>query len=185
MLGFLKDLWPATSPLLRNSLLVAVLIAILAFPVRDAWRARDFMEPYQVNGSAEKAIQWLAERPPSEDDTRGRVYSVGLWTWHTFLIPYLANRPLIDGWHDEGASNVQQIRELRLMGWTGNVDIQRAHRILSEQGAEYVVVKRISDYPVERSYLFWDGFEDHPEWFEKLEPWGDVAVFRVLPSPEP
>ena len=183
--NLLKELWPTISPVLRYSLLIAVLIAILAFPVKDAWKARDFMEPYRVKGPVVHAINWLAEFPSSEDDTRGRVYSVGLWTWHTFLIPYLANRPLIDGWHDEGASNVDQIRELRLMGWTGNVDIQRAHRILSEQGAGYVLVNRISDYPVERSDLFWDGFEDHPEWFEKQEQWGDVAVFRVLPSRGP
>ena len=178
--GLLNQFWPTISNSLRYFLVIAALLAILAFPAKDAWRARDFMDPYRVTGPVSDAISWFAELPSSEDKPRGRVYSVGLWTWHTFLIPYLADQPLIDGWHDEGAPNVHQIRELRLMGWTGDVDIGRAHQILQDQGAEYVLVNRVSDYPVERSDLFWEGFEEHPEWFRIREQWGDLAVFQVL-----
>lgn len=193
MFNFLRDLWPALPLRLRSgqahrlqyALVGVLLTVILVFPVMDAWKAREFMGPYQVKGSVDEAIKWLAELPSSEDGAQDRVYSVGLWTWHTFLIPFLADRPLVDGWHDEGAPNVHQIRRLRLMGWTGNVNIPEAHRILSELGAGYVLVKRISDYPVERSDLFWDGFEAYPEGFKKLEQWGDegdVAAFQVLPQ---
>ena len=100
---------------------------------------------------------------------------MGLWTWHSFLIPYMADRRLVDGWHDEGASNVRLIRELRMMGWTGNVDIDRAHDLLAELGAEYVLVKRVSEYSGEHSELFWEEIEAHPEWFEKREQWGGGA----------
>ena len=171
---------PAQSHRLWYSLVAAVVVAVLIFPSLEAWRARDFMRPYQVDASVNEAIDWLADQPSIEDEPQGRVYSLGLWTWHTFLIPYLANKPLIDGWHDEGAPNVREIRELRLMGWTGQVDTQRAHQILLNQQAKYVLVKRISEYPVEHSNLFWDQYEAYPEWFNKKEQWGDVAVFQVL-----
>ena len=164
-------------------LVFAVLAAVLAFPAKDAWRAREFMQPYQVRGSVNEAMTWLAERPLSDDGTQDRVYSIGLWTWHTFLIPYLADRPLVDGWHDEGAPNVNQIRQLRLMGWTGNVDIQKAHQLLSELGAEYVLVNPVSDYPVERADVFLEELEAHPEWFQKREQWREVVVFQMLPAP--
>ena len=199
LFSFLRDLWPAVTRRLpfRQSLslskgiwyglVVAVLSAILVFPALDAKEARGHTEPYQIRGSVAEAMDWLAERPPSVlgeaegEELQGRIYSVGLWTWHTFLIPYLTDWPLVDGWHDEGAPNVNKIRELRLMGWTGNVDIQRTHQLLSELGAEYVLIKRISDYPIEASEVFWEGFESHPEWFQKREQWENVAVFQVLP----
>ena len=182
--GLVKQLWPTMSRSLRYSLPIAAVLAILAFPAKDAWRARDFMEPYQGKEPVADAIGWFEDLPAPEDGARDSVYSVGLWTWHTFLLPHLADQPLIDGWHDEGAPNVRQIRELRLMGWTGEVDIGRAHQILREQGAGYVLVKRVSEYPVERSEIFLQGLEERPEWFEKREQWGDVAVFRVLPLAE-
>ena len=186
----LRDLWPSLTARLRSGqaamrlwylVLASVLAAILVFPALDAWKAREFMRPYQVNGSVAQALDWLAEPDPSDDAGPSPVYSVGLWTWHTFLIPYLSGRPLVDGWHDEGADNVHEVRQLRLMGWTGDVDIERAHELLSELGAEYVLVNRVSDFRGEASEIFWDGFEDHPEWFEKSEQWGELAVFRVVP----
>ena len=66
------------------------------------------------------------------------------------------------------------------MGWTGDVDIGEAHRILLELGASNVLINRISDYPAEASDVFWNEIEAHPKLFEKQEQWGDVAVFRVL-----
>ena len=195
---YMRDIWPTltrrirppNSHRLRYFFVIAVVAAILVFPAIEARRAREFMAPYRVNSSVNEAISWLGVQPSIVDESgvdesgvdqsRDRIYAVGLWTWHSFLIPYLANKPLIDGWHDESASNVREIRELRLMGWTGQVDIQRAHQILLNQQAGYVLVKRVSEYPVENSNLFWNGFETYPEWFKKREQWGDVAVFQVL-----
>ena len=171
---FIKDIWPKLSPRLLYALAVGGLAAILVFPALDAGKARDLMEPYQVKGPVDNAIQWLAQRSSSNESPQGPLYSVGLWTWHSFLIPYLADQPLVDGWHDEGASNVNQVRELRMMGWTGEVDIERAHSILINMGAQYVLAKRVSDYPAESSHVFLEEFEAHSEWFSKLEQWGEV-----------
>ena len=176
--GLIADLWPSLSRPVRHLPIVALLVAVLALPVKDVWDAQGFMGPYKVRGSAEEAIRWLALQRDTPEADQGPVYSIGLWTWHSFLIPYLGNLPLVDGWHDEGASNVEQIRELRLMGWTGNIDIERTHGILSELGAGYVLVNRAPDYPAERSQAFWDGFEAHPEWFEKREQWGGDGCVR-------
>ena len=178
--SILRDFLPGVPRRVWYGLTFGVLALILLFPAMDAWRARDYMAPYQVKEPVEDAIRWLAQRSSSEDGVQGPVYSVGLWHWDAFLIPYLANRPLIDGWADEGATNVDQIRELRLMGWSYNVDIQRAHQILSSLGAEYVLVN-LADLGGEAASDYWQGFEAHPEWFEKREQWGDVAVFQVLP----
>ena len=189
----LRELWPAVSRKLPPghaqrlwyALIVVVLAAVLTFPVKDALTARGTMGPYRVEGSVQEAMAWLAQRPSPTDecpyDTKGRIYSVGLWNWDAFLVPYLADQPLIDGWHDEGASNVSLIRELRIMGWTGQVDIRRAHELLSELGAGHLLINRLSYYPAEASEVFWDEVEAHPEWFQKRGQWGDVAVFRILP----
>ena len=112
------------------------------------------MEPYRVNPSVVEATGWLADQPLADDGARGSVYTVGLWNWHSFLVPYLSELPLVDGWHDEGARNVREVRRLRLMGWTSNVDIQGAHQILSDLGAGYVLIKRTSDYPPESAGVF-------------------------------
>ena len=177
--GLLTDLWPSVYRSARYVPVVALLAAVLAFPVKDALQAQDSMAPYKVNGQAEDAIEWLTLQRGGEAEG-GPIYSIGLWTWHSFLIPYLGGQPLVDGWHDEGANNVEKIRELRLMGWTGDINIERAYSILTELGATHVLVNRDSDYPIERSGAFWDGFEAHPDRFQKRDQWGDVAVFAVL-----
>ena len=182
-----RDMWPTLSQRLSEVLArrlwyavsTAGLVAVLAFPVADAWEARSHMEPYNVDSSVKAAIQWLADAPYDNETSGGRVYAIGLWNWHTFLVPYLADKPLVDGWHDEGARNVEEVRQLRMMGWTGNVDIAGAHQILSNLGGEYVLVNRTSDYPLDSSNKFWDGFKADAG-FEIMDQWGDVAVFRVL-----
>ena len=166
---------------MRIGLAVAALAAVLVFPALEAGKARANMSPYKVEGNVNAAMRWLADRPPTEDGTHISVYSVGLWNWDAFLVPYLSGRPLIDGWHDEGARNVHKIRQLRIMGWTGEVNIQEAHRLLTELGATYVLVDRISDYQAEASDVFWDEIESRPDLFTKEEQWGDVATFRVSP----
>ena len=187
--GLLRDLWPGLSARLRPGLtrrpwyvlVAAVLGGVLTFPVLHAWDARGLMEPYKVEEPVNDALLWLRDNPLPEDGPGSRVYAIGLWNWHAFLIPFLADQRLIDGWHDEGAPNVRQVRELRIMGWTGNVDIQRAHTLMSDLDTGYVMVKRVSDFRVEATDVFWEEIESRPELFEKRAQWGELAVFRVVP----
>ena len=191
VVGLLREQWPnlsrRLSPRYSQSLWYAtvagLLALILVFPSIEAGKARELMGPYEVEGPVSEALDWLARRPSAGDGsgTDGPVYSVGLWNWDAFIIPFLADRPLIDGWHDEGAHDVEKIRELRIMGWTGEVDIARARQLLSQLGAGVLLVNRESDYPAESANVFWDKIEAHPEWFEKQDQWNDVAMYRVLP----
>ena len=136
------------------------MVAVLVSPGIDAWKARDHMGPYQVDPEVRQAIDWLGEPGPGgEVQARGSMYSVGLWNWHSFLIPLLAERNLVDGWHDEGAHNVAQIRELRIMGWTGRVDVRRAHGILVNLGATEVLVNRGAQFPIDSPEVFWEQLE--------------------------
>ena len=108
ILQFIKEVRPDIPPRLWVGATVVIVAAILAFPAYDAWKAREFMDPYRVHGSVNQAITWLVDNPP-EEESPGSVYAAGLWTWHSFLIPFLADRPLIDGWHDEGAVESQEV----------------------------------------------------------------------------
>ena len=188
--GLLREQWPNLSRWLSPkysqplwyATVVGLLALILVFPSIEAGKAREFMGAYEVEEPVSEAIDWLARQPSAGDRSAdGPIYTVGLWNWDAFIIPYLADRPLIDGWHDEGAHDVEKIRELRIMGWTGQVDIRRAHQLLSELGAGVVLVNRESYYQAESANVFWNEIEAHPEWFEKQDQWDDVAVYRVLP----
>ena len=72
------------------------------------------------------------------------------------------------------------------MGWlpaqlgTRDLDIERARSLLTELDTEYVLVDRSPDAAAESPDLFWDAFEEHSEWFPKMDQWGDVAVFQVV-----
>ena len=89
ILQFIKEVRPDIPPRLWAGTAAVIIVAILAFPAYDAWKAREFMDPYQVHDSVNQAIAWLADNPP-EEGSAGGVYAVGLWTWHSFLIPFLA-----------------------------------------------------------------------------------------------
>ena len=105
MLSLLRELWPAISRRLRHglarplwhALVIAVVATIVVFPARDAWKARGLMEPFRVNPSVVEATGWLADQPLADYGARGSVYTVGLWNWHSFLVPYLSELPLVDG----------------------------------------------------------------------------------------
>ena len=168
----------------RLAAIGAVMVLVLSYPSYNALRARDLAVPYVVEPSAQQALDWLANAPGGDDGEAPKVYGVGLWNWHSFLVPILAERRLIDGWHDEGADNVGIIRELRKMAWIGGdpVDAPAAYEILTTLGADYVLM-HLSYWGGERTGEYWQQFEQHPELFQLRERWGSVGVFQVLPGP--
>ena len=48
ILLLLRELWPALPRRTWAAIVTLVVVAIVAFPVVDAWKAREFMAPYQV-----------------------------------------------------------------------------------------------------------------------------------------
>ena len=177
---FSKDVGSSIPTRAWYSISAAAIVAILLFPAIDAWKARSLMEPYRVEPQIASAIEWLGQDQAPVDGTAEGIYPVELFHWLAFLIPYEADRQLIDGWHDEGAPNVQQIRELRMMSWTGSVEADRAYQILTDLDARYVLVDRTLDLPGGSTSIFWNELVAHPEMFDKQEQWGDVGIFQVI-----
>jgi uncharacterized membrane protein len=102
--GIQFSLPSATKPIAMT----AFLTLILAHPVYDAWQARDLADPYRIEASVQQSLNWFADTPLDQEGNIPEVFGVGLWNWHAFLVPTLSNRPLTDGWHDEGAANVDR-----------------------------------------------------------------------------
>jgi len=100
--------------------------------------------PYRVEAETRQALDWLATTPPDAASNPAKVFAVGLWNWQSFLVPILADRPLVDVWHDEGAANVRLIRRLRGMAWVSGdaVDAVVARQLLTRLGASYVLLHR-------------------------------------------
>lgn len=187
-LSLARETWPQLRLLsLWRPLVVTTLVLVLAYPVYNAWQARSLAHPYQVQPQVQQALNWLATTPPNLQGKPASVFSIGLWNWHSFLVPALAHRPLVDGWHDEGAANnVRLIRRLRGMAWIGGdpVDPVAAHQILTALGADYVLLHR-AYWSGERAAEFWDQLERNPDRFSLRERWGDVGVFQVLKTDTP
>jgi len=182
LLTLARDSWPQLlPPLAWRAVVTTVLILVLAYPAYTAWHARSLAQPYRVQPQVRQALDWLAATPPDAAGNPAKVFSVGLWNWHSFLVPAMSNRPLVDGWHDEGAANVRLIRRLRAMAWISGdpVDAVVAHGILTRLGASYVLLHR-AYWSGERTAEFWEEFELHPSLFKLRERWGEVAVFQVL-----
>jgi uncharacterized membrane protein len=183
VLTLARDAWPQLLPTLAWRAVVTVMLAlVLVYPAYTAWQARSLAHPYRVEPQVRQALSWLASTPPDAAGNPAKVFSVGLWNWHSFLVPALADRPLVDGWHDEGAANVRLIRRLRGMAWISGdpVDATVAHQILTRLGASYVLLHR-AYWSGERTAEFWEQFERHPSLFKLRDRWGEVAVFQVLP----
>ena len=175
----------AGSPLVWRSVAVAALVLVLAYPAYNAWRARSLAEPYRVEAPVAQAMEWLADAPRDDSGAPPGVFGTGFWNWHAFLVPNLAGQRVIDGWHDEGANNVEQIRRLRRMAWIGGepVDAEAAHEILTGLGTDYVLLHR-TYWLGERACEYWARMEENPALFQLAAEWGDVGVFRVLSPSE-
>lgn len=72
-------------------------VLVLAYPAYTAWQARSRAQLYRVEPQVRQALDWLAATPPDAAGNPAKVFSVGLWNWHSFLVPTLADRPLVDG----------------------------------------------------------------------------------------
>lgn len=159
---------------LKVVLVGLALLALLALPVRDAWALHGRMRPYQVAPEVREAMVWLATHTGEED----RVFGAGMWFWDTFLIPYLAHRPIVHGWHDEGASTWREVRSLRYATWFGQGSAEDVYATLHGLGAKYIVVGEGLFSP-EMVALFRGMLESRPDMFLPLAQWGKVRIYGV------
>ncbi len=130
-------------------------------------------KPYHVTREAQLALEWLGS-----EEHRGKVLGVGFWHWDDFLLPYMFNQPVVDGWHDEGTKNWRTVRVLRMMMWSGKVDIPQAHALLGELDGRYIAVQ---DYfSGESPEQFRAALKLRPDLFSQVSDWGEVTIFERL-----
>ena len=149
-----------------------VVVLILSQAVWDgATASRRLFEPYRVTPAAQQAFDWFAR-----EGSQGKVLGVGFWNWDDFLLPYYLERAVVDGWHDEGASNWRTVRRLRIMMWTRDVDVPVAHQLLGELNGRYIAVQ---DYFVgESPDVFRTVLRERTDLFSEVADWGEVTIFE-------
>jgi hypothetical protein len=128
-------------------------------------------------------LDWLETNTQDGEGPTG-IYAVGFWNWQAFLIPTLTGQRIVDGWHDEGADNVQSVRQLRNMAWPFGepVDAETVHEILRELDGKFVVLYR-SYWDGERTGEYRERLDERPDLFRRHPGWRDIDVFEVLTSP--
>lgn len=173
----------ASLPRLRGQVssvvVVAGLFAVVFVPMsRDASHARAAGHPYKVATEVQQALSFVqANVPPANQGENERLFTVGFGTWGSFLVPYLTDRPLAEGWSDEGAASWREVRQLRYMSRSGQVDARIAHSLLRQLGVRWVVVdnSHAPEHPVQWA----DAMRMQPDLFNEGPAWGPVATFRV------
>lgn len=153
---------------------VALLVALLLIPLSDALRSRSTLSPVQPPPTFELAEGWLNENQSNLDSS---VYVIGLGNWDAYWMPRRIGTRLIDGWYDEGARDWKDIREIRQMGWTGQIDLDRFHEIVSRHAADHVAVFEWE--PNENPGLFREVLEERPDLFALSAQWDGLAIFET------
>jgi len=132
-------------------------------------------QPYRVTPAAQQALDWFGQ-----EGRQGKVLGVGFWHWDDFLLPYYLRQAVVDGWHDEGARNWRTVRPLRMMMWTGEVDVPRAYQLLGELGGRYIAVQ---DYFAgESPEKFRTALRGHADLFSEVADWGETTIFERIPQ---
>jgi hypothetical protein len=149
-------------------------VALVALPAKDAWTFRQRIQPYRVDPQVRDALGWLATHTAPHD----LIFSGGMWFWDTFLIPYLSRRPLVHGWHDEGAPSWRQVGALRGAVWSAHGSVEEVYATLKALGARYVVVGEGLFSP-EASGAFRQGLDSHPQGFSLRARWERVRIYQV------
>ncbi|MDO8750654.1 MAG: hypothetical protein Q7K03_05870 [Dehalococcoidia bacterium] len=164
---------PTWLPGAVGGLLVALVLGLAMWD--GAVASQRLFGPYRVTPAMQQALEWFGK-----EEHQGKELGVGFWHWDDFLLPYYLRRAVVDGWHDEGARNWRTVRALRIMMWTGKVDIPQAYQLLDELGGRYLAVQ---DYFTgESPDKFRAALEEHPELFSKVADWGEVTIYERVPK---
>lgn len=160
------------APRAASTLAGLIVVLLAGQALWDASAAsQELFRPYRVTEGTRSLMAWL-----DQEGREGKVLGVGFWHWDDFLLPYTIQRPVVDGWHDEGARNWETVRQLRLMMWTGAIDIPRAYELLSELGGRYIAVQQYA--PGESPQRFRSKLREHPQLFTEVADWGEVTLFE-------
>ena len=98
-----------------------VAVGLLIIPLQDSVKASEKLTPMQRIPSVDESFEWIREETPPDTT----VLAVGFRNWDAWWVPEQTGRPVMDGWNDEGAPGWREIREVRHMGWFGQVNRNR------------------------------------------------------------
>ena len=155
----------------------AAAAAVLVIPVQDAIEARKTLAPITPLPQVALAMEWLrTETPPG-----ARVLNVGFRNWDAWWVPEQSDRPIMDGWNDEGAPEWQTVREVRHMGWFGRVNSLRLYDIMEERETDYVVVYHW--HPIDSPSLFETALAQDPFLFQRRAAWSGLTIYERLGPP--
>lgn len=153
----------------------AVLIAVLlVLPVADVLAARESLAPVDEPQAVSESVQWISDNVPEDS----KVLAVGYRNWDGYWIPQRAGVAIMDGWYDEGAANWRNVRDYRLMGWLGNMDVDRLHEIMLAEQTDYLVVTLWDT--TESPGLFERTVSQRPDLFRLETAFADTTVYRPI-----
>ncbi len=159
-------------PRAGSGLVVVLLVGLTAWDGAEA--STKLFRTYRLSPETREMVQWLGQ-----EGRDGKVLGVGFWNWDDFFLPYSLHQAVVDGWHDEGARDWRQVRALRVMMWTGDIDAPQVHALLEELDGRYIAIQNY--YAGESPKKFREALRTHPELFVQVADWGEVTLFeRVL-----
>jgi hypothetical protein len=149
-----------------------VLALLLVVPAQDALRARGTLAPIVRIPQLDQALAWIREETP-EDAT---ILAVGFRNWDDWWVPEQTGRAVMDGWNDEGASSWRPVREVRIMGWRGNVNTLRLYNIMEARDTDYLLIYHWQ--PLDSPQLFEAAAIQDPFLFAQADLWPGVTVYE-------
>ena len=152
----------------------AAALALLIVPIQDGLEARDTLAPVQRPPQLDLAMDWIRAETP-EDAT---VLAVGFRNWDDWWVPAQTERAVMDGWNDEGAEDWRVIREVRHMGWFGNVNGLRLYNIMDDRDTDYLFIYHWQ--PLDSPQLFEAAAGQDPFLFQRRATWPGVSIFERL-----
>ena len=84
----------------------------------------------------------------------------------------------MDGWNDEGAPDWREIREVRHMGWFGQVNGLRLYNIMANRETDYLLIYHWQ--PIDSPQLFEAAAGQDPFLFQRVESWAGLTMFERL-----
>ncbi len=153
----------------------ALAVLLLVFPALDVKEGRETLTPVRPGPELEPAMAWLAR----ETDQEATVLAVGFRNWDAYWVPERSGRRIMDGWYDEGASAWRPIREVRFMGWFGQVDAPRLHQIMTERNTDYLLVYQWESCtmpsPCDNSQMYREVVSQNELLFQEQASWPGIT----------
>ena len=151
-----------------------VAVGLLIIPLQDSVKASETLAPVQRTPSLDASFEWIREETPPGTT----VLAVGFRNWDDWWVPEQTGRPVMDGWNDEGAPGWREIREVRHMGWFGQVNTVRLYNIMTNRNTDYLVIYHW--HPLDSPQLFEAAASQDRFLFRKAAVWPGVSIYERL-----